>query len=250
MAKNLHPWQEAMRKGERQAAYFIFVGVNGTGKTTQMKSMLPVNKRNLILPSNMLDASKSWGQFPVVRPTHSHVADTIRDGSGKKTRRIWQVPGIRAFRGNLLVDTQIFTTTEYKNEFFQSLCDVSNPSRFSDGGMFIDDTRGYIPSKGNLPELVANMLIGRRHLMVDLCMAFHAFQDVNSDLIKYGPKFFIFKTDLPPNDTVLDKIALSSDLLEAIQYVNERAKKEPYYNEPFDPVNGEANDWVRKNMRK
>jgi hypothetical protein len=246
-----HPWFRELDTAHRKAAYFIFIGVNGTGKTTMMRNFIALNPRNLIMPSNMLDAQQSWGAFPRITPLHRHVSDTMRDPTGKKKRLVWFLPNVRQLKGTYLVNTGVFTETSYKKQFFESLCDISDQSTmYSNGGLFIDDTRGYIITKGTLPELVSNMLIARRHLMIDLFMAFHAFQDINGDLIKFGPRFFVFKTDLPPNDTVMDKIACKEDLLECIRYVNERAKKDPHYHEPFDPVNSEANAWTRQYYRK
>lgn len=197
----------------------------------------------------MLDARHTWGRYPIITPQHDFETDAF-DPKGKKKRLIFKLPGIKTFTGSRLVDVSVFREIEHKTAFFENLCDIKRPEiAYTKGGLYVDDTRNYIHSKGNLPMRVIEWLVQRRHIEMDIFLAYHAFQDVNAELIQYKLKFFIFQTDLPPNDTVLDKIELHNDLIEMRNYVNKKARTDPHYFEPFDPVNPEANEIWRKYYR-
>lgn len=240
-----------MNQPVRKAMFMIFVGEPGTGKTTIMKSFHRLNARNLVLPANGPDSVESYPGIPELVPQYEHQPDLYRDPTGKKQRVVWYLPNVRTFQGTVKVKVDVFRRTDDKVAFFEGLCDTTQPRHcFTDGGLFIDDTKGYILSKGTLPELVSNMLIGRRHLMLDLFMAYHSFQDISGDLISRGPRFMIFRTTLPPNDTVLSKIQLREDLLDTIAFVNNRSQIDPHYYEPFDPVTPEANEFTRQHRPK
>lgn len=245
--KLIHPWLNLNDK--RQAWFLAFVGVNGTGKSTLMRKFINMNDRNLVLPSNMIEATKSWGNFPKVKPTHSFESDPY-DPKQNRQLLVFKTPGIRTMTGTKLVDVGVFREGEHKRAYFSSIADVNRRENcFTNGGLFIDDTRNYIITKGDLPNKVTTFLINRRHLSLDIFLAFHSFQDVNAQMLQYGLKFILFKTDLPPNDTVKEKIQCIDDLIEMRAYVNEKARTNPYYYEAFDPTNKEANEIWRKKFR-
>jgi len=247
--KPQHPWITNLSVNPREGVLFAFIGVNGTGKSTLMKSFFKINLRNLILPANMLDASETWGRYPVVKPTFTHEKDKY--SLKQKTNLVFYLPKVKTFSGIRIVNVGEFNTGEHKRDFFETIGDVDRlATAYTDGGLFIDDARNYIISKGQLPNRTIKMLTGRRHMMLDIFLAYHSFNDVNRDLIQYKCKFFLFRTDLPPSDAVMEKIALKEDMIEAIAYINNRSKKEPHYCEPFDPVDCDANDFVRKHYRK
>lgn len=215
-----------------------------------MSKFTRINKRNIILPSNMIDAQKSWGTLQKMTPKHRFELDQF-DPKGKRQNLVWSIPQITTFSGTKLIDVGVFREGEHKRSFFQSICDSNRlESCYRDGGLFVDDTKNYIITKGDLPNRVTTWLINRRHLMLDIFLAFHSFQDVNAQMIQYGLKFFLFKTDLPPNDTVRSKITCNDDLDEMRSYINKKAQSNPHYWEPFDPTNAEANAIWRKYYRK
>lgn len=245
-----HPWIKEFTKSPRQGVLLAFIGVNGTGKSTLMKSFFKVNKRNLILPANMLDASETWGRFPVIKPAFKHEIDQFSTVKNKKNL-VFYLPNVKKFQGIRIVNVGEFRTGEHKREFFETIGDVDRlDTAYTDGALFIDDARNYIISKGQLPNRTIKLLTGRRHMMLDIFLAYHSFNDINRDLIQYKCKFFLFRTDLPPSDAVMEKIALKEDMMEAIAYINKRSKKDPHYCEPFDPVDSDANAFVRKHYRK
>lgn len=242
-----HPW--LMMGKERNPIFLACIGVNGTGKSTFMKNWMPLNDRNIILPANMIEAAKTWGSFPKLKPQHDFEVDQF-DPKKKRLFMVWKIPNVRTFKGNRLIDVGVFREGSHKRSFFESICDTNSPYCYRDGALFVDDTKNYIISKGDLPNRIVSWFTARRHCMMDIFLAFHSFQDVNAQMIQYGLKFILFKTDLPPYGAVLEKISCVDDLIEMRNYVNKKAKTNPYYWEAFDPVDAQANEIWRKNFRK
>lgn len=206
----------------RKAVLFAFVGSNGTGKSTTMKRMLELNRRNLIVPSNRLDSA--WNQYPELVPEVFLEDDPWNPG---KKRRAFRVPDMATFTGTrvLHIDdpAQLNAITDERHGF-------------KNGGLFLDDFRNYIPSKGNLPPHVAKIFTGRRHRMLDIFMACHAFQDLNMQLMQFEPELYVFRTTLPPNEAVEGKVAKWEALLATVERVNRKAASSPYYFERFIPA--------------
>lgn len=249
MASNQHPWITEMNTSNRKGLFISGIGVPGTGKSTLMKTFIKMNKRNLILPANMIDASETYPGIPRVTPAHRIETDTMSVSRNNKSV-VFFLPNVRSFKGNIVANVDVFNDQKHKESFFKSLGNTNRKEHcITDAGLFVDDARNYIATKGSLPQSLQTFFASRRHLMLDIFFSFHGFNDINADLLKYGMRFFVFRTDLPPSDAVMDKVLLKDDLLRCIATVNEKSKRNPHFYLPFDPVNHEANEWALKNIK-
>lgn len=214
--------QEKTKHGMRKAVFYAFVGSNGTGKSTTMKRMMELNARNLVVPSNRLDSA--WSDYPELVPEVYLEDDAWNPG---KKRRAFRAAEMASFQGArvLHIDdpAQLHAITDERHGM-------------KNGGLFLDDFRNYIPSKGMLPPHVSKVFTGRRHRMLDIFMACHAFQDLNMQLMQFEPELYVFRTTLPPNEAVEGKVAKWEELLEVVERVNRKAQTNPYYFERFVPA--------------
>lgn len=206
----------------RKAFLYLFIGTNGTGKSTRMKDLLHVNERNLVVPSNRLDTA--WSEFPELKVRTIQEDDPMNPG---KLRRVFRVDGINDFTG---------TRVLHIDDPRQLAAITDELHGFRNGGLFIDDFRNRLPHKGDLPPHVAALLTGRRHRMVDIVLAAHSFQDMNLQLMQFEPELFIFRTTLPPNDAVEGKVAKWEELVSAANRVNTMAQSDRFYFEYFQPA--------------
>jgi hypothetical protein len=232
-AKSQKPTPKSQKPtmNNRQAQLFIFIGTNGTGKSTAMKAFLAANKRNLIMPANALDPA--WASFPKIEPTSTFVLDPD-DYRQKRKRREWKLSKMNTFSGTKVLNVNSLKKDADFKSLFSYITDTNKP--YVNGGIFIDDFKNWIYTKGSLPIHVRRLFNDRRHRMIDIFMASHSFQDVNGDLIQFNPRLIVFKTTLPPNETVEKKITNYPQLLELIARVNQRAIKNPHYCEEFIPA--------------
>jgi hypothetical protein len=245
---SIHPWIAEMQGVDRKGIFMAGIGVPGSGKSTLMKTFLKINKRNLILPANMMDAAQTYPSLPRVNPMHRVDIDPLIIARNNKVLTFY-LPNVRDFRGTQVVNVDVFDDQKHKESFFKSLGNTNKKQfMFTDGGLFVDDARNYIATKGSLPQSLQTFFASRRHLMLDIFFSFHGFNDINVDLIKLGMRFMVFRTDLPPSDAVMDKIALKEDLLKCISIVNEKSKRNPHFYMPFDPTDHAANEWAFNNI--
>jgi hypothetical protein len=214
----------------RMAEFLIFIGTNGTGKSFNQKKFLPVNNRNLIIPANGRD--KAWHGFTKLTPKFRFETDP-NDPKQKRQHKVWYIPGINSFKGVRVLDVDVLETDEDCLSVFRAVC--HRQTGFIKGGLFVDDFKNYIFTKGTLPRYVRNLFNDRRHREVDIFMASHSMQDINGDMLQFNPKIVIFNTTLPPNDTVMGKIANSAQLMETYERVRHKATKNQYYYEIFIP---------------
>jgi hypothetical protein len=208
---------------ERQAAFGIFIGTNGTGKTSRMKELLPANARNLIIPSGRDDVA--WRGLPELTWNAAWIEDEMKPG--KKVNAV-QVAELNTFTGNRLFQV------DGKPILFDAI--AHRQTGFRNGGLFMDDYKNYLFSRGSMRQEVDGLFINRRHKMLDIFMACHGFEDVNRDLLRFNPTLFLFRTTLPPTDASIDKMANADAFLATVARVNQRAQANPYYFEKFQPA--------------
>lgn len=212
----------------RQAEFLMLIGTNGTGKSTTFKKLLRVNSRNLVIPANEFDPA--WKEFPKIKPKRTFVLDRD-DPKGQRQKPSWKVPGLMTFTGTVVLDISELETYEDCLNVFKAICNTKNGMR--GGGLFIDDFKNWIATKGTLPRHVRSMFGDRRHREIDLFLATHSFQEINMDFIQFAPKLVVYKTTTAPNKSVEGKIGNYDALLKTIKRVNQKAKTNKYYNEGF-----------------
>jgi len=215
----------------REAQFYILVGTNGTGKSTVLRKFLAANKRNLIIPANHYDPA--WSKDDKIVPTSRFITDP-NDFKQLRKIRDWNIPRLQTFAGNKVLETSVLMEDKDSQNCFAKVCDPK--TGFKNGGLFIDDYKNWIYSKGTLPRIVRQTFGDRRHRMIDIFMATHSFQDVNADLLQFNPRIVVFRTTLPPNETVAKKMQNFSKLQEIIERVNRIAEtKNKHYCEVFIP---------------
>lgn len=214
----------------RQAAFYILVGTNGTGKSTFLKKLLKINDHNLILPAGPFDPA--WDGFEQIAPESTFITDP-RDFKQQRKIVDWSVPKINAFKGDRVLKTIDIATDADQVIIWKKI--ASQKTGFVSGGLFVDDFKEWIPAQGNIDKTSRSLFVSRRHRGIDLFFACHSFQDVNGDLIKFNPIFIVFETSLPANDSVKAKTGNYSELEACMKRVNERAKINPHYCEQFIP---------------
>lgn len=208
---------------KRQAFFGILVGTNGTGKTTQLQKLLKVNERNLVLPSGPYDPA--WSGYKTLKDRIEYGPNVL---DPKKTVTIPVIEGMGSFTGTRLVNVT------NRAIFFDAVIDTN--TGFRDGGLFMDDYRNYVLSKGTLRGAVSELFRARRHKRLDIFMACHGWEDVSRDLIAFNPTFFVFRTTLPPSQASVDKMANRDEFMKCIDRVNRITQSNPYYFERFQPA--------------
>ena len=209
--------------------YDIFIGVNGTGKTTIIKKLIAPYSRVLIVPSSVYDVPESWAGYNTIKPQ----LRTYNDPKTGKGRKVWHVPGLASLRTKTVLDLSQMKSKNDLQEVMDSI--TSNlGDGFDNGYLVIDDTKNYVASGGDLPHLFKQLLISRRQRKLHLAFAYHSIPQVNPELLTYGPRFFLFRTDRVPTQEVLAKFNDPAAFEALRQHVNAEAKRNPHYYQPFD----------------
>lgn len=216
---------------ERMALLECYVGTNGSGKTFQMKKNLPMNARNLILPSSRAD--KEWHGIKELKPVLKFRLDE-RDPRGQRRIPYYTIPDLATFRGNRVLHVE----GQYAAEIFDAVIDPR--TGFRDGALFMDDFKNYIPSQALLPGNVRTMFGNRRHRMLDIFMAAWTFQDINAEIIGFQPQWFVFNVTRPPSKAVEEKVDDFPGLLATYHRVRQHNAALPagrkWHFEPFPPL--------------
>lgn len=196
----------------RIVRFDVFVGTNGSGKSHAMRKWLRLNTRNLILPASRADAQ--WRGLPELRTKVQFQTDE-RDPNGKRRLPIYTVPGIGKFDGNHVL--YIEGDDAKREAMFKA---VLHPQwGFHNGGIFIDDSKNFIRTKGSLPGDVRTFWGNRRLHMVDIFMAAWQYQDINADFYGFDPQLYIFRVEREPNPAVLEKFSDPNELITVHRWV-------------------------------
>ena len=198
--------------GERDAIFAVAVGTNGTGKTTYWKQFLGFNKRNLIIPANRSDSTKAWGhvkEIPVdailkkvtgLGPLDWELLDDKKHRELRQQLLMFMGKVFRAIDGNAKI------VLNQRNKVLFD-CIIHDELGFTNGGLFFDDFKNYIPAY-NPPGNVIQMLSDRRHKGVDMFLATHSPNKIPAPFFDYGPQLVVFKTTRS-FETAKEKIELS-----------------------------------------
>ena len=219
-----------MNQGEeRKALLSISVGTTGTRKTTNMKELLVVNERNLVIPNGRDD--KAWFGYPELTCRGEYYTDPLDPNPNNRRTRV-VINELDTFTGTRVLhvdgDQRIFDAV------------VDNTRGFKGGGLFLDDFRNYILTKGTLKQNVDAMFRNMRPRMLDIFMACHSWEDVSRDLMRFDPLLFVFYTTLPPTEASIDKMGNRAEFLaviDEVQRVNgKRVPTERHYFKRFQPA--------------
>lgn len=209
---------------ERVADIMAFVGRRGCGKTTQMKKMLRVNRRNLIIPSDRADSA--WHG---IRELKGEWRRKIDERTGREVP-YYVLPDIDTFTGNRVVHIE----GQYAREMFDA---IARPDGFRNGGLFMDDFKNYLPAQGNLRGEVLGLFRRGRFSMVDIYLAAHSFQDINAQLVGFGVQWIVFDVERGPTDAVKNKMGDQFDgLMATMHHVKELVKRDRHACLPFPPI--------------
>lgn len=210
---------------ERDPFFKIFVGVPKSGKTWTEMRLTSLSDRVLIIPSsNSEDTFFKECEKPVrlERPTFTWEQDESHPR--KRHRKVWSVPNLHTYQGNIQLDMNVFRDKQEKRELRDYLM---GPYGFKNGLFIMDDFHNYIKSTTELPEIPEIFFKDYRKRMVDIILSAHRFSDVNALFVDLECSLVIFKTTRPPTDTFLDKLASdakANELLETIKRVNNQCE--------------------------
>ncbi len=217
-----------MSQDYRDPFYLIVVGRPRCGKSTWTRRQIlegrNADPRTLVVPANRTDASTTWPGLPELSVKGEHLPDEL--DSGKK-QLVIAAPDMLTFsRPSLLHVTE-------DTRRFEAVYHVDRGMR--NGTLVLDDMKNYIKSNAELPSRVATMFRSRGHLMLDIVCIVHSFDEINRQLLTWGPKLVVFATDLPPGDAAREKIRNIDELDRMITRVNRIANTtDPHYHEFFD----------------
>lgn len=223
---------------ERMVYFLLFIGMNGSGKSHNMLKWLRLNQRNLILPASRAD--KQWKGIPELTPKVVFARDKMNPNPNAR-RAQWVIPGINDFTGNRVI--HIEGSDAEREGIFNAI--IHPQWGYHNGGMFMDDAKNYIRTKGNLPGHVRTFWGNRRLHMVDIFMAAWQYQDVNADFFGFGGlQTFIHNVERAPNRSVLEKMPRVEEFMQVHHWVArvnaELPKDYRWYSRPFPLIRGAA----------
>lgn len=198
----------------REAAFRIYIGTSGTGKTTDLKTLLTPKRRNLVVPSGRDDTA--WHEFEPLEWKVIQVEDEMRPG--KKVPKV-VVPELNTFTGTRVLHV------DGKQQVFDAIID--SVTGYRNGRLVLDDFRNYIYSAGNLRHEVSALFRNRRHKMLDLFLACHSPEDVSRQMLALNPLLIIGYTTTMPTDTSIAKMPNGQALLDTIALANRENLKRP-----------------------
>lgn len=177
----------------RNTRQIILVGTNGTGKSTFSENIIKYsNKRSLIITKHLND--KQWANVDTIDITN--------------TNEIHNFTGVRR---------SFIKPAEFKYLL-----------NFHSGNLILDDARRFV--KANLDDLIDELQMSRRQLMVDIIVAGHSFMKIPPGFFDYSTHFVIFKTIVTAKKRS-DTLSNIEKVLEVEKRVNEKAIKNPHHYE-------------------
>lgn len=182
----------------RPAKMIVFLGTNGTGKTTQLKKFvieaLKRKEKALIVTPH----DQEWTQIELVHPDYPH---HIQNYVGAR-RMIFE-------EKNTLENIEKY---------------------FSTGLLIFDDCRAYLDASTN--KLIHKLLISRRQKMIDIFAVGHGFTEIPPKFFTFATELVLFKTldNIYSRKNVLRNF---EEMVELQEFVNKQAEKNPYFCKPI-----------------
>jgi hypothetical protein len=182
----------------RIGVYLIFIGVNGTGKSTVIRALMRHNPRNIVVPANAEDSLKAWADLPElpvwqvmerVTGFKKYEAEELEARTNRGKRHDF----FRAMRRlyNAVNRSYKITMPVAANVVYSSL--INEEFGFTNGGLITDDLVKRIPEANPRAE-VMQLLSDRRHKALDLIFSAHSPTQIPPKLMDNGPQLFLFKT--------------------------------------------------------
>lgn len=158
--------QTTSDRADKRSRLSIFIGTNGTGKSTLSLRLASATKRKVLIVD--FDGSEPlWQQFPFVDITDKAVMDA------------W-TSGVRKTYFALYNELLLPKVLEY----------------FRNGILLLDDCRNYC--KPAMGEGVERLMIQRRQKMLDIFALGHAFNEIPPRFYNFCTKIYLFSSMSSP----------------------------------------------------
>lgn len=184
---------------ERLTLHVIFLGTNGTGKTTMVKNhfVKPSKRRVLIIDPDGLEPQ--WKEYKKI---------DIRNRVAMQSFKGIRVAGCQSPDDIAIIE-----------------------QNYNNGALVLDDFGYYTQS--NIPQALRQILVRRRQKRIDIFSLTHGFTNIPPALILYTTHLCIFKTyDNPVRHKEKMNVEAFAALMETIKMVNDNPNR--HYSQMVD----------------
>jgi hypothetical protein len=185
---------------ERVTRFILYLGYNGTGKTTALKKFI-------------IQYVKAGNRVLIVTPDDMEFA-TVEEIDIENKKELASFLGIR------------------KTIFLKSYT-LEHISDFRDGLLIFDDCRSYFGA--NTDAQLHELLIRRRQRMIDVVAVGHGFTEVPPKFFTFASEIILFRTN-DRIDTRKRYIREFEKVAMAQARVNKKAENDPYYREVIPQI--------------
>lgn len=167
----------------------IFLGTNGTGKTTTLTQLMTAtHERALIITPH----DGEWCDFPI---------------NPLKTKEDFMFEGIQ-------------------RHIFDPNYTLKAIQYYKCGSLVFDDCRAYLRASTN--DIIHTLMISRRQRAIDIFAVGHGFTEVPPVFFTFATDYFLFKT-LDSVKRRKEVLGQFYDLMQkSVEYINNKAKTEPH----------------------
>lgn len=183
----------------RRGKIIFALGVPGTGKTTFVRTkIMPVHKRNLVIPANRYD--KAWFGMPKINveaivkrlfkgTVNMRSLNELKRASKSEDRlKLYQAIG-KAFQK---IQGDVLLVVDSKTDILFDIA-IDDVYGFKGGGLIIDDFTNRI-SQGKLREDVGELFASVRHRQLDIVLCAHGPALIPPRSFEYNCDIVLFKT--------------------------------------------------------
>lgn len=196
--------KEPQPTGERVTDFIIFIGKNGTGKTTLAKKLISQIKNRRVLILQMAPLEKAWDEVPTIDLRNTEDIETFK--------------GMR----------QIYYD-DYERDTWELIF-----KNYHNGVLIMDDCRNYIDSQINIEPYLKKLFTNRRQKMMDMIAIVHAFDEIPPRFYPFYTTMYIFKSSVDPYQ-FRRNIPNFERVHKVWTRVNNISKQNPYYCEVVKP---------------